>query len=224
MINFSRSFQATWITNSCCSCRWGGTVPPNCGQQRACCSSLRWYISMENHGGMTMSTEESCWFIYYSSLAILPAVIWYQAGGMGERDENLVLLNIFVHTCKWFLTCHSMLRHETGVLRIITVLKNLSLQPGLNPQTLDPVASTVTITPDLITGYFPCNICPTQCFILMPPTPLHETTSKRLLMFLGEEVITMKLVMNLCNPIWAVQANYTFIKLLLSLPTFSSIL
>jgi hypothetical protein len=96
----------------------------------------------------------------------------------------------------------------------------------LNPQTLDPVASTVTITPDLITGYFPYNIWPTQCFILMLPTPPHETTSKRLLMFLGEEVITMKLVMNPCNPIWAVavQANYTFIKLLLSLPTFSSIL
>jgi hypothetical protein len=60
-----------------------------------------------------------------------------------------------------------MLRHGTsgftlppkeGVLRIITVVKNLSLQPGLNPQTLDPVASTVTITPDLITGYFPYNI------------------------------------------------------------------
>jgi hypothetical protein len=34
------------------SCWWGETMSLNCGHQRDCFSSLRWYMSMENHDGM----------------------------------------------------------------------------------------------------------------------------------------------------------------------------
>jgi hypothetical protein len=37
--------------------------------------------------------------------------IWQQAEGMGERDENLALHNISVHTCKWYFTCCKILWH-----------------------------------------------------------------------------------------------------------------
>jgi hypothetical protein len=49
------------------------TIKVTCHQQ-AYCSSQRWYISMENCGGMMM-TEVSSWFIHQISLGILPAVI-----------------------------------------------------------------------------------------------------------------------------------------------------
>jgi hypothetical protein len=37
--------------------------------------------------------------------------IWQQVGGTGERDENLALHNISVHTCKWYFTCCKILWH-----------------------------------------------------------------------------------------------------------------
>jgi hypothetical protein len=40
-------------------------------------------------------------------------VIWYQARGMGERNGNLVLRSVFVHTCKWFL--HAIKSCDTGL-------------------------------------------------------------------------------------------------------------
>jgi hypothetical protein len=75
---------------------------------------------------------------------------------MGDKNENLALRIIFVHTCKWFLTCLKILWNgadgftsppKEGVLRIFIALKNQSPRPGLNPRTLGPVASTLTITP-----------------------------------------------------------------------------
>jgi hypothetical protein len=38
-------------------CRWGETIPLNCGHQRAYCSSLMWYMSMESHGGKILTGE-----------------------------------------------------------------------------------------------------------------------------------------------------------------------
>jgi hypothetical protein len=52
---------------------WDETVSLKCGHQQACCLSPRWYMSMENHGGMMMSTEENSWLVHLCSLAILPA-------------------------------------------------------------------------------------------------------------------------------------------------------
>jgi hypothetical protein len=40
---------------SCCSCRWGETMSLNCGNQRAYCSSPRWYMSMESHDAMILT-------------------------------------------------------------------------------------------------------------------------------------------------------------------------
>jgi hypothetical protein len=39
------------------------------------CSSPRWYMSMENHGGI-ISTIENSWFVHQSSLAILLAELY----------------------------------------------------------------------------------------------------------------------------------------------------
>jgi hypothetical protein len=51
---------------------------------------------MENHGGMMMSTEENSWFVYQSSLAILPAESY------GSRQEEWVK-GIRILACKVFL-------------------------------------------------------------------------------------------------------------------------
>jgi hypothetical protein len=52
-------------------------------------------MSMENHGGM-LSTEEISWFVHQSSLAILPAVIWQEAGGSGEGNDEFGLAKYFL--------------------------------------------------------------------------------------------------------------------------------
>jgi hypothetical protein len=71
---------------------------------------------------------------------------------MGEGNENVVYPSDF----KSSLTYHKILRHVTsgftshlkeGVLQIFIALKSHSPRPGLNPQPLGPVASTLTTTP-----------------------------------------------------------------------------
>jgi hypothetical protein len=84
-------------------CRRGETTSLNSGHQRACCTPPSWYINVENHGGV-MSTGKNSWFVYQSSLAILPA----ESSGSGREERargimNLALISIFVHTCKCFL-------------------------------------------------------------------------------------------------------------------------
>jgi hypothetical protein len=69
---------------------------------------------------------------------------------------NLALRSIPVYTSQDIFTCSKISRHGTsgfttpqkeGVLRIFIAFKNPLLLPGLNPRTLVPVASTLTITP-----------------------------------------------------------------------------
>jgi hypothetical protein len=73
---------------------------------------------------------------------------------MGKGNENLVYSSPW--DLKSSLTCRKILRHGTSgfdfhpkecVLRIFIALKNPSPWPGSNPQTLGPVASTLTTTP-----------------------------------------------------------------------------
>jgi hypothetical protein len=73
---------------------------------------------------------------------------------MGEGNENLVCLSPW--DFKISFTCRKILRHGTsgfssrlkeGVLRTFFALENPSPWPGSNPQSLGPVASTVTTTP-----------------------------------------------------------------------------
>jgi hypothetical protein len=71
----------------------------------------------------------------------------------GRRSENFAYQ--YLKYLKGSLTCRKILPHETsgftshpkeGVLRIFIALKN-SPRPGVNPQPLGPVASTLTTTP-----------------------------------------------------------------------------
>jgi hypothetical protein len=80
---------------------------------------------------------------------------------MGERNENLDLRSISVHTCKWS-TCHTILRHgasglisppKGGVLRTFIALQNPTPRPGLNQRSLCQIASTLTTTPPRRTTY-----------------------------------------------------------------------
>jgi hypothetical protein len=73
---------------------------------------------------------------------------------MDEGNENLVYPSPW--DFKRSLTCCKILWHGTsgftshlkeGVLRIFIALKNPSPWPGLNPQPLGPVTSTLTTTP-----------------------------------------------------------------------------
>jgi hypothetical protein len=48
---------------------------------------------MENHGGMASTGEK--WFVCQSSLAILPAVNWQQAGRTGEGNDKFGLAKYF---------------------------------------------------------------------------------------------------------------------------------
>jgi hypothetical protein len=104
-------------------------------------------ISMKNHNGM-MSTDENSCFVHQSSLAILPAVICYQAGGTGDDNDEFCLAKCFCSHLQWFFTCRKILRYgadgftspqKEGVLRIFIALKSLPHLPGLNPKTLGPM-------------------------------------------------------------------------------------
>jgi hypothetical protein len=86
---------------------------------------------------------------------------------MGERNENLALRSVSVHTCKWFPTCRKILEHRASsftsppkesVLRIFIALKNLSSRLVLNPRSLGPMLSTLTVTSSRVwTGLFCCR-------------------------------------------------------------------
>jgi hypothetical protein len=45
------------ICSGSCSYRWCETMSLNCSHQQACCSSPRWYLSIESHGGMILTGE-----------------------------------------------------------------------------------------------------------------------------------------------------------------------
>jgi hypothetical protein len=124
-------------TNICCCtwwclCRWGKTTSLNCNQQRAYCSSPRWYMSMESHGGM-ISVGEDSWFVHQSFLES-----YQESHRQANQEElanenmNFAVRSIFVHTSKGS-SCHKILRHgaddfsslpKEGVLRIFIALKN----------------------------------------------------------------------------------------------------
>jgi hypothetical protein len=68
---------------------------------------------------------------------------------------NLALQSIFVHTSQVTFTCCKILRYgassftfpqKEGVLQVFVTLQSPLPRPDLNPQTLGPLASTLTIT------------------------------------------------------------------------------
>jgi hypothetical protein len=79
-----------------------------------------------------------------------------RVGGMGEGIRILHIQYLWYVSGSF--TCYKMLWHGTsgiishpkeGVLQIFIALKDPSPQPGLNPQPLGPVASTLTTTPPM---------------------------------------------------------------------------
>jgi hypothetical protein len=116
-------------------CRWGETTSLNCGHQRAYCSSPRWYMSMNNRGGM-ISTGKNFWFINQSSLAILSAELSISKAGRTGEGNEFNLRNIFVRASKGFVfNVKQNVTHRAdgftsppkkGVLRIFVALKNPS--------------------------------------------------------------------------------------------------
>jgi hypothetical protein len=103
----------------------------------------RWYMSMENHGGM-LSTGENSLFVHQSSLAILPAELSSsKTGGTGEGNE-FSLRSIYFIFWKLFLTFRKILWHavdgftfssKEGVLQTFVALKNPSPSSGLHTRT-----------------------------------------------------------------------------------------
>jgi hypothetical protein len=81
------------ISSHCCCCClcWSETISLNCGHQRDYCSSLWWYASLENYGGM-ISTGENSWFVHKCSLEILTEELSSsEAGGAGEGNAEFCL-------------------------------------------------------------------------------------------------------------------------------------
>jgi hypothetical protein len=58
--------------------------------QGAYCSSSRWYKIVENHSEMMMQTKETSWFVYQSSLAILPA----ESSGSKQEEREKGTINL----------------------------------------------------------------------------------------------------------------------------------
>jgi hypothetical protein len=61
----------------------------NCGNQRACCSSPGWYVSMKRHGDDDDAAGDNSWLVHQSSLAVLPAETSGEVGGMDDRVRIL---------------------------------------------------------------------------------------------------------------------------------------
>jgi hypothetical protein len=115
----------------------------------------RRYTIMENHDEMMMPAGEYSWLVHESSPVILPAVIWYQTGGMRERIRRspskifLFLSRDFYNAVTFFGIGPPALlpNRKTGVLRIFITLKNPFPRSGINPRPLCSVANTLTTTP-----------------------------------------------------------------------------
>jgi hypothetical protein len=106
----------------------------------------KWYMSMENHGGM-ISTEETSWFIHHSS-----------PSKPEERSKGIIIwcCDVFCSYLQGIFAARKNLRHRTdgftfhpqeGVMQIYIALRNPSPWPGMNPRTLGLMASTLTIAP-----------------------------------------------------------------------------
>jgi hypothetical protein len=75
-----------------------------------------------------------------------------EAGKLGEKLPWILLTKYLLHTPQGWLTCRKILRRFTSppnkiALRILSALKIHHPRPGLNPQTLDPMASKINTRP-----------------------------------------------------------------------------
>jgi hypothetical protein len=126
------------------SCRWGDTTSLNCGHQWTYCLSPRWYMSMENRGGI-MLKEEDTWFIHQNSLSILPADSCVRKQQERAKGRKIYPCEIFFSYLQVIFTWRHILRHgassftpppNEGVMQISIALNNPSSLSTLNLQTL----------------------------------------------------------------------------------------
>jgi hypothetical protein len=113
-----------------------------------------WYISMENHGGLISiweipeSSTRGLWQSYQQSHLV--------AKQEGTCEENTFYLAKYLfYTSKGSFTCRKILRHGTDGFTppprrkvrcgFLSPIKIRRPRPGLNPRTLRPMASTLTI-------------------------------------------------------------------------------
>jgi hypothetical protein len=96
---------------------------------------------------------------------------------LGEENDEFGLME---YLCAYFEGIFNMQKNlpssgrrlyfpdEEGVLQIFIVLKNPLPEPGLNSRTLDPVASTITITPPRRQFTHNCHLSPhfPKCLII----------------------------------------------------------
>jgi hypothetical protein len=103
---------------------------------------------------MMMPPGDNSWFVYQSSLVVLPAERSGKSSRNRRRSENVAYQ--YLKYLKELLTCRRILQQvacrftshtKEGVLRIFIAVKNTSLWPGLNTRPLGPVISTLTTTP-----------------------------------------------------------------------------
>jgi hypothetical protein len=119
---------------------------------------------MRRFGGMLL-TEENYSSTRARSGNTKPRSYLVASQAAGREKGMDIVYEISLHTLYISLTCRKILRHgadsftpppKEGVLWINIALVN-PLRPDLNPRTLDPVASTLTITPltqlKFINGY-----------------------------------------------------------------------
>jgi hypothetical protein len=130
-------------------------VSLNCSNQRAYCSSPRWYMNME-----TMLE----WYRQWETPDSSTRAVWksYQQSHLVAKQEELLneMMNLtlqsavfFVHISEGSSTCHKVLQHGlTALLPLrrkaccgfLSPLKIHRPWSGLNPRTLGPVASMPT--------------------------------------------------------------------------------
>jgi hypothetical protein len=105
-------------------------------------------MDMKNHGGMISAGETS----NLSTIALCHVVANQE---LGEGNDEFGLTKYLSSYFEVIFTCRKILLGADGftsppkevVLRIFVALKNPSLQLGLSPRTLGPMASTLTTRP-----------------------------------------------------------------------------
>jgi hypothetical protein len=108
------------------------------------------------HGGMMLSTEANSWFVHQNSPSILPGESSTSKQEEWPEGMRIWPSKFFIHTCKWFL--HAVKAYDMVLPALLPLLGKLCYRlPSplkiyhlgwvTSPQTLGPVASTVTIAP-----------------------------------------------------------------------------
>jgi hypothetical protein len=135
----------TWTVGNML-CLGGETMSLNCGSQKAYCSSPRWYMSMETHGWIILTGENS-WFVHHNSgnSTTRHLVAKEEEDDKGNAEFSEFCLRNVPFTHVGLLTCRKILRHGANgftspskkvVLWISSALKIPSPLPASEPTNL----------------------------------------------------------------------------------------